>query len=179
MYLNTFVKTIALLSFSIAPVVTAIRKTTPKATPKGPINPEPLAYHRLTNDLPARPKRLTWSSNYRLKMNDLGDVSGQFWRFAPYAGGYLVSTLFLGPDKCLDAINDNGVASTSVHLANKEAGVPGQRWFLSFWEDGSYRLTNKFTGPTKHLDVYINTKEIFLGTGDQSGQHWHLTEVWR
>lgn len=78
-----------------------------------------------------------------------------------------------------DVIDDKGVASTSVHLANKEARVTGQQWFLSSWGDGSFRLTNEFTGPTKHFDVFLDTKKVSLGAGDHSGQHWHLTRIFR
>jgi hypothetical protein len=45
--------------------------------------------------------------------------------------------------------------------------------------DGTYKLTNDFTGPEESLDTYNDTHEPFLGTGDHSGQHWTLTQLTR
>lgn len=174
MHLSNFVKTIAILSFSIAPVVTAI----PIAIP---FRPDPSVYYRLTNDYTGPNKALDVindSTNlHKIHIVDLANFSGQFWRFHERSPGkYDLSTRWLGPDKCLDVINDAGVASTSVRLADK-GDFSGQFWTLTPWGDGSWRLTNDFTGPNKHLDVYSDTKEGFLGTDNHSGQHWHLTKI--
>lgn len=53
----------------------------------------------------------------------------------------------------------------------------GQFWNLTPWRDGSYKLTNWFTGEEKSLDTYSGSHEPFLNTGDHSGQHWILTKV--
>ncbi|MCJ1349115.1 hypothetical protein MMC31_007351 [Peltigera leucophlebia] len=174
MHLNNFLKAIALFSFSIAPVVTAIPIADSTA-------PDPSAYYRLTNDYTGPNKALDvindGTGQYEVHFVDLANFSGQFWQFQErYPDRYYLSTLWLGPGKVLDVINDAGVASTSVHLADK-GYLSGQFWTLTPWGDGSWRLTNDFTGPSKHLDVYSDTKEVFLGTDNHSGQHWHLTKI--
>lgn len=67
---------------------------------------------------------------------------------------------WLSLDKRLDMINDAGVASTSVYLANKKDYL-GQLCTILSRRNGSWRLINNFTGPDKHLNVYSNTKEDF------------------
>lgn len=51
----------------------------------------------------------------------------------------------------------------------------GQYWRLDPWptsDNGGYRLSNNFTGPDMHLDVYSGTLQPHLASGDFSGQHW-------
>lgn len=73
-------------------------------------------------------------------------------------------------------VNDNGVNSRSVHVTT--AGVySGQYWTVTPWGDGSFQLTNDYTGSSIHLDVYADTKEAMLDGDDHSGQHWRLTKI--
>src|SRR5207237_4661490 len=50
-------------------------------------------------------------------------------------------------------------------------------WTLTAWGDGTYKLSNDFTGPGKSLNVYSGSNEPFLGPGNYSGQHWTLTSL--
>jgi len=73
-------------------------------------------------------------------------------------------------------VNDNGVNSRSVHVTT--TGVySGQYWTVTPWGDGSFQLTNDYTGSSIHLDVYADTKEAMLDGDDHSGQHWRLTKI--
>lgn len=174
MRLNNFVRAIPLLCFNLALLVTAIPTAHPTA-------PDPSAHYRLWNDYTGQNQALDvindGTGQYKIHMVGSADYSGQFWKFTERSPGkYDLSTLWLGPNKCLDVINDAGVDSTSVHLTDK-GNFSGQFWTLTPWGDGSWRLTNDFTGPNKHLDVYSDTKEGFLGTDNHSGQHWHLAKI--
>lgn len=53
----------------------------------------------------------------------------------------------------------------------------GQYWTVTPWGDGSFQLTNDYTGSSIHLDVYADTKEAMLDGDDHSGQHWRLTKI--
>lgn len=202
MNLSNLIKAVAILSFSLVPVVTAFAIPIPSSGPNfsprqlffwvisagapdrwmaNSFVPDPSAYYRLTNKFTGPNKALDVinDSTKMLKVHivDLATYSGQFWRFQERAPGkYDLSTLWLGPNKNLDVYNDAGVNSTSVHLADR-GRYSGQYWTITPWGDGTWRLTNDFTGPKKHLDVYSNTKVGFLGTDNRSGQHWYITKI--
>lgn len=113
-------------------------------------------------------------SSGTLNMARTGNYSGQMWRFVPYAGRpgtYYVYSQFLGPSKRLDVYGDD---KTKPHLADA-GNYSGQIWSVTPWGDRTYRLTNAYSGPDLHLDVYSDTKEPFMGDGNHSGQHWTLT----
>lgn len=76
----------------------------------------------------------------------------------------------------MDVINDG--TNTTPWLA-ATGNYSGQLWTLAPWGDGTYKLTNDFTGPGKSLDTYSDTYQPFLDTGDHSGQHWTLTPLTR
>ena len=171
MHFYPSLKAVAILYINLGTVVTTI------AVARSPIDTS--IYYRLTNDFTGPTKALDVRNDGqgRLQMADLGNYSGQFWHLTVLAPGkYALSTKFLGDNQALDVINDAGTESRSLHLTEK-GNYSGQFWTLTPWGDGSYRLTNDFTGPNWHLDVYSNTQEAFLGDGDHSGQHWHLTEI--
>jgi hypothetical protein len=116
-------------------------------------------------------------SSGRLQMAPIGDFSGQYWALQPFPDAssptYALHTLFLGPAKRLDVYGND---KTKPHLAN--AGYySGQIWTIAQWGDGTWRLTNQYSGPGLHLDVYSDTKEPFLGDGNHSGQHWQFTPI--
>jgi hypothetical protein len=94
---------------------------------------------------------------------------------AEYAGFYRLHTTATGDSKSLDVLNDNGVNSITLQFATSGL-FTGQFWRFDKWDDGTYRLSNNFTGVDKHLDVYSNTLLPYLGTGDLSGQHWTFSK---
>jgi hypothetical protein len=102
----------------------------------------------------------------------------QIWRIQDThtAGYYRLQSLSTGNALTLDVINDNGVNSDKVELAQTE-NYSGQFWRFDQWADGTYRLSNMFTGVDKHLDVSSNTYVAYLGTRDHSGQHWKIMKV--
>ena len=113
-------------------------------------------------------------SSGTLNMAPTGSFSGQRWRFVSYTnrpGTYYVYSQFLGSNKRLDVYGND---KTKPHLADA-GNYSGQIWSVTPWGDGTYRLTNAYSGPDLHLDVYSNTKVPFLGDGNHSGQHWTLT----
>lgn len=102
------------------------------------------------------------------------------WLFAntDRPGYYRLHSEETGFDKSssLDVINDNGTNSLHVHLA-KTGRYSGQYWRLDDWGDGTYKLTNTFTGRDRHLDVYSDTLQPHLAPGNCTGQHWTLEAV--
>ena len=148
---------------------------------------ESSAYYRLTNDYLGPSQALDvvndGTNSGKLKMADVGNYSGQFWHFALLDEGepgqpkkYSLRTQYRGEGFSLDVINDAGVNSRSLHLA-QTGRYSGQSWTVTPWGDSSFRLTNDFTGPEQHLDTYSDTHEPFLDGGDHSGQHWHLEKI--
>ena len=104
--------------------------------------------------------------------------TSQIWRVqqTDQSGYYRLKPYPTGSTRSLDVINDNGVNSNQVDLA-ETGNYSGQFWQFGKWSDGTYRLSNTFTGPSVHLDVYSDTHKAFLGTDDHSGQHWHMKSV--
>lgn len=114
---NSFVKALTILSFKLVPVVT----TLPTAQS---FIPDFSAKYRLTNNYTSQNKALDLINNStrqpKIHIVNLGSYAGQFWRFTERAPGkYYLWTHWYGPGKCLDMINAKGIASTSVHLADK------------------------------------------------------------
>jgi hypothetical protein len=107
------------------------------------------------------------------------DVSGQFWRFVGNADGtFRLSTLFRGPDMCLDIFN-GGPNNNQPHLA-KCANLSGQLWNIK--EDGdAVRLTTLFRGPDMCLDIFnggpTNNQPHLAKCANLSGQRWILTKT--
>ncbi|KAI9762307.1 MAG: hypothetical protein M4579_000455 [Chaenotheca gracillima] len=96
----------------------------------------------------------TIESDAQLHLVKEQDVSGQYWqiRRSPTShGSFNLCTLFLGTKMSLDVYGDD---NTRPHLA-PTADVPGQQWQLSSAGDGTWRLTNSFSGPDLWLDVKV------------------------
>ncbi|KAJ4301004.1 hypothetical protein N0V90_003093 [Kalmusia sp. IMI 367209] len=126
----------------------------------------------LTNGYTLSTKQLA-SSDSSLSMEAPSTADSHLWYLtgtdiSPY---YRLHTKANGDSKTLDVFNDNDINSTSVHFAS-QGRYSGQYWRLDEWGDGTYRLSNNFTGESMHLDAYADTLEVFLGTGDHAGQHW-------
>jgi hypothetical protein len=69
------------------------------------------------------------------------------------AGTFRLSTLFRGPNMCLDIFN-GGPKNNQPHLANC-ANLSGQLWNILVTQDGDMvRLTTKFRGPGMCLDIF-------------------------
>ena len=86
----------------------------------------------------------------------------------------LFHTALLGDGFSLDVIDDGNNATPFL---NTTANYNGQVWELTPQDDGTYKLTDDFTGPQKSLDTSPDTHEPFPNFGDFSGQHWTLTPV--
>jgi hypothetical protein len=147
--------------------------------------PSPLYWYRLTNAFTTPSFALDVvndggkASSGTLEMAPSGNFSGQYWRLVPNpdpsSTTYALYTLFLGANKRLDVYGDD---KTKPHLA--DAGrYSGQIWTLKPWGDGTWQLTNQYSGPDLHLDVYSDTKVPFMGDGNHTGQHWTLTAIAR
>jgi hypothetical protein len=115
------------------------------------------------------------SSSGTLKMAATGDYSGQYWQIKLSSTGntYSLCTNFLGPNMRLDVTSNN---PTTPYLA-PTSGDAGQIWTISTWGDGTWYLTNQFTGSGLHLDTYSDTYVPFMGDGDHTGQHWNISEI--
>ena len=136
-------------------------------------------YYRLTNKFqgPGQSLDVHSDGSRRLKMASTANFSGQHWRLVDLGNGkYALRTEYLDDCFSLDVIND--VAKDKPWL-NTTGNFTGQFWSLTPWGDGSYKLSNDFTGAGKSLNVFAQSFELFMGTGDHSGQHWVLTPLTR
>lgn len=143
---------------------------------------DPNTWYRLTNTYLGYSQSLDVindngpNSSGTLTMSATARYSGQFWQLIPQSPGvYKLRTLFLGPNRVLDVWGDD---KTKPHLAEK-GNYSGQLWTITSWGDGTWKLTNAYSGPGLHLDTYSDTHMPFLGEGDHTGQHWHITAIER
>ncbi|UKZ83845.1 hypothetical protein TrVFT333_011659 [Trichoderma virens FT-333] len=134
----------------------------------------------LKNSFTAAAKILSLAGNGNsLAMVDAHNVtSNGLWFLTPTTSAryYRLHTLANGVKQALDVVNDNGVNSVNLHLANT-GEYSGQYWRFDEWHTSPaypYRLSNSFTGPNAHLDVYSDTFVAHLAGSDYSGQHWAL-----
>ncbi|KAM0259204.1 hypothetical protein ACHAQJ_003409 [Trichoderma viride] len=134
----------------------------------------------LKNSFTAAAKILALStSDSSLSMVDANNVtSNSLWFLTPTntAQSYRLHTIANGVKQSLDVVNANGVKSTGLHLTDT-GNYSGQFWRFDNWPTGPnypYRLSNSFTGPNQHLDVYSDTFVAHLASGDHTGQHWAL-----
>lgn len=143
--------------------------------------PKPHQWYRLTNTFTGTSLSLDvvndggQASSGTLQMAPSGNFSGQYWQLesSHSSSKYTLHTQFLGPNKRLDVYGND---KTKPHLADA-GNYSGQIWTITAWGDGTFRLTNEYSGSGLHLDVYSDTKVPFLGDGDHSGQHWTFTPI--
>jgi len=144
--------------------------------------PTPTLWYRLTNTFTGPTMSLDVvndsgpTSSGELQMAPTGNYSGQYWQLVHYpydsSPTFALFTEFLGANKRLDVYGND---ATMPHLG--DAGdYTGQIWTISAWGDGTWMLTNQYSGSGLHLDVYSDTKVPFMGDGDHTGQHWIFTE---
>ena len=119
------------------------------------------------------------SSTGLLQMSPSGNFSGQYWQLTPFqtasslSSTYALYTLFLGASKRLDVYGND---AKSPHLADG-GDHSGQVWTIFPWGDGTWQLWNQFSGSALHLDIYSDTHQPFMDTGDSTGQHWTFTLI--
>lgn len=131
----------------------------------------------LTNLFTLNSKQLA-SDGDRILMDSVSTNDNSQWyltstTFTPY---FRLHTVANGDSRSLDVVNDNGTSSTGLHFA-ATGPYTGQFWRLDSWGDGTYRLSNNFTGEQMHLDTYSDTLQLFLASGDYTGQHWRFGRV--
>jgi hypothetical protein len=145
--------------------------------------PVPYQWYRLTNTFTGPTLSLDvvndagQASSGQLQMSTSGNYTGQYWQLIPYppssSSTYALFTKFLGVTKRLDVYGND---KTKPHLADA-GNYSGQIWTISSWNDGTWKLTNQYSGSGLHLDVYSDTKVPFMGDGDHTGQHWTFTQL--
>jgi M6 family metalloprotease-like protein len=136
-------------------------------------------YYRLTNAYqgPGFALDVKPDGSGNLMMVPSADYSGQYWLLVDLGGGrYALRTLYLGECFSLDVVND-GVNETP--RLNGTGNFSGQSWSVTPWGDGTWKLTNDFTGADRSLNVRGGTFEPFVGPGNFSGQHWTLNRLTR
>jgi len=158
-------------------IVIAEAVTTPNAAPSSAY------WYRLTNTFTGPSLSLDivndggLASSGTLQMAASGDFSGQYWQLihfpTPSSTTYALYTEFLGPGKRLDVYGND---KTMPHLGGA-GNFSGQVWTIAPWGDGTWQLTNQYSGSGLHLDVYSGTLVPFMGNGDHSGQHWAFTPL--
>lgn len=113
-----------------------------------------------------------------VSMSDSENDDNSLWHFtpAPYFGYFRLHTLANGDTKSLDVNNTNDTSSTGVHLV-QTGEYTGQFWRLDSWGDGTYRLSNNFTGPYVYLDLDVASMTPYLRYGDGVAQNWEFINV--
>ena len=85
------------------------------------------------------------NNDAKLQMAADGNFSGQFWRLQPSTnspGAYNLSTMWLGPSRCLDVYGDD---KTRPHLT-AAGNFSGQQWHVVPQGNGTWKLTNTYSG---------------------------------
>jgi hypothetical protein len=135
-------------------------------------------WYRLTNNFqgPGQALDVKADGSGRLKMAATADYSGQHWRLVELGSAkYALRTEYLGDCFSLDVINEG---AKNTPWLNATGNYSGQSWSLTPWSDRrTYKLSNDFNGPEKSLNVYGESFEPFVDTGDHSGQHWVFTPL--
>ena len=92
------------------------------------------------------------------------------------AGPYRLRTVFTGPEKCLDIINDG---ANNTPIMTWCGNYSGQAWTIApAGPRGFYKLRTQFTGPDKCLDIINdgqNNKLTMATCGNFTGQMWEIS----
>lgn len=132
-------------------------------------------YYQLTNSFLGSNQALNVKpdGSGQLEMSTKDGDSKQLWKMVDLGGGkYALRTEYLGDCFSLDVMNNRRKDTPWIAPTGN---YPGQSWSLTPRSDGTYRLTNDFTGPGRFLDTTGDTHKPILAPGDASGQHWTLT----
>jgi hypothetical protein len=134
--------------------------------------PIPQILYTLTNSYTSASYQLA-SSSKNLVLEPTSPFVNHQWYLTPTDKSkyYRLHTAASGTSYALDVKNTDGEKSTQLCFA-KTGDYSGQFWRLDAWGDGTWRLSNDFTGKKMHLDVYADTYEPHLAKGDCTGQHW-------
>ena len=109
----------------------------------------------------------------KLQMANTANVSGQYWvvRRQNASDTFYLSSLYQGPDFRLDVYGND---KTKPHLGIS-GNYSGQKWTMAKWEDGTYKLSNDYSGEDLHLDGDPSTMSVT--SGGSPTQHWQLTTI--
>ncbi|CAI6331923.1 unnamed protein product [Periconia digitata] len=88
-------------------------------------------------------------------------------------GSYRLHTVQKGDNYALD-IN---YETLDLRFFDVGQGQGGQKWKFDTSDDGTFKLSNNYTGPDKHLEVTRCCLKMILANGDNPGQHWGLHKV--
>jgi hypothetical protein len=114
----------------------------------------------------------TVSMGYGLRAAFSNDPSLQFTAWDTTATFLRFSTTVSGTTLCLDVYGDE---KTVVHLAAC-GNYLGQQWWWTQLSGGA-KLSNNYTGAGWYLDIYGDTKQAYMSSGDFSGQYWQQIVV--
>ena len=78
-----------------------------------------------------------------------------------------------GQSLCLDVFGND---KATPHLA-APGSVSGQLWTVAGWGDGSWKLTNTYSGPDLKLDSKGEGGNGTMTKGEALGQHWSFTPL--
>lgn len=102
----------------------------------------------------------------------------QEWRvsMSEFLGFYHLSTTQQSQNgRSLDVIDENGRSQAPAF--SPTGYYTGQFWRLELSVNGTYRLSNNFTGPDRYLNGASESLLPELTLGDSPSQHWTLKEV--
>ena len=133
--------------------------------------------YTLTNAYTLTSLELASSNNQVVMESPKNDPSHRWYVAATTVPSYYrLHTEASGDDYWLDVNNTDGLNSINLYISGPGT-TPGQLWRIDTWGDGTFRLSNNFTGLDMHLDIYSDTHVPHLASGEYSGQHWLFNKV--
>lgn len=105
-----------------------------------------------------------------------GSSSVWFLELTSYDDYFRLHTLTNGYETSLDVVSDNGIPSARVHFA-QSGDYTSQLWRLDEWGDGTFKLSNNFTGPDVHLDLDLDNGIPYLEPGVGTAKRWILADL--
>lgn len=137
-------------------------------------------YYRLINEYFGKDFALEVSDkngNYVISMAPLANNVGQYWQLIRLRKNvYSLRTRLLNDSYSVEIIDDK--TYTNLHMAPTRNDI-GQQWYLFPINNQTFRLTNELTGNNKYLNVYSNTKTVFMDSNaDHYNQYyWNLIKI--
>jgi len=116
------------------------------------------------------------NSSGKLEMADSRNLNNQKWWLQrnPKSSSttYALYTSFLGSEKQLDVYSNDKTKPRLAPAGNSS----GQIWTIAPWGDGTWQLTNQYSGKELHLGITAGpTFTPWLAKGDDTGQRWVFT----
>lgn len=110
-----------------------------------------------------------------LVVESVEDRDNQLWYMTQIenADEFRLHTVQKGDFWAVDVLNYYGHDSIDLQFQSNGEKT-GQYWAFAKCEDGSFKISNNYTGPYMYLEVLEDLQATLAG-GDNAGQHWTLS----